>query len=55
MAKAYWVARVEVRDEEGFKPYAAANPAFSANLGDVMSFAAESRNAWKERAIRARW
>jgi uncharacterized protein (DUF1330 family) len=33
MAKAYWVARVEVRDEEGFKPYAAANPAIFHKFG----------------------
>jgi uncharacterized protein (DUF1330 family) len=33
MAKAYWVARVEVRDEEGFKPYAAANPAIFRKFG----------------------
>jgi len=26
MAKGYWIARVDVRDEEGYKPYAAANP-----------------------------
>ena len=33
MAKAYWVARVEVRDEEGYKPYAAANPAIFRKFG----------------------
>ena len=27
MAKGYWIARVDVNDEEGYKPYAAANPA----------------------------
>jgi len=26
MAKGYWIGRVDVRDEEGYKPYAAANP-----------------------------
>jgi uncharacterized protein (DUF1330 family) len=26
MAKGYWIARVDVRDEESYKPYAAANP-----------------------------
>ena len=25
MAKAYWIGRVEVNNEEGYKPYAAAN------------------------------
>jgi len=27
MAKGYWVARVDVNNEDGFKPYAAANAA----------------------------
>ena len=27
MAKAFWIGRVEVNNEEGYKPYAAANPA----------------------------
>jgi uncharacterized protein (DUF1330 family) len=27
MAKAYWIARVDVKNEEGYKPYALANPA----------------------------
>ena len=27
MAKAYWIGRVEVNNEAGYKPYAAANPA----------------------------
>jgi uncharacterized protein (DUF1330 family) len=26
MAKAYWIGRVDVHNEEGYKPYAAANP-----------------------------
>ena len=26
MAKAYWIGRVEVNNEEAYKPYAAANP-----------------------------
>jgi uncharacterized protein (DUF1330 family) len=26
MAKGYWIARVDVDNEEGYKPYAAANP-----------------------------
>ena len=33
MAKAYWVGRVEVNNEEGYKPYAAANPAIFKNFG----------------------
>ncbi len=26
MAKGYWIGRVDVHDEDGYKPYAAANP-----------------------------
>jgi len=26
MAKGYWIARVDVHNDEGYKPYAAANP-----------------------------
>ena len=33
MAKAYWVGRVEVNNEEGYKPYAAANPAIFKKFG----------------------
>ena len=29
MAKGYWVGRVDVSNDEGYKPYAAANPAIS--------------------------
>ena len=33
MAKAYWIGRVEVNNEEGYKPYAAANPAIFKKFG----------------------
>ncbi len=33
MAKAYWIARVDVNNEEGFKPYAAANAAIFKKFG----------------------
>jgi uncharacterized protein (DUF1330 family) len=33
MAKGYWVGRVEVSNEEGYKPYAAANPAIFKTFG----------------------
>src|SRR5688572_8524489 len=33
MAKGYWIARVEVNDEEGYKPYVAANPAIFRKYG----------------------
>ena len=33
MAKGYWVARVDVHDEEGYKAYAANNPAIFKKFG----------------------
>ena len=33
MAKGYWIARVDVRNEEAYKPYAAANPAIFKKYG----------------------
>jgi uncharacterized protein (DUF1330 family) len=33
MPKGYWIARVDVNDEEGYKPYAAANPAIFKRYG----------------------
>ena len=33
MAKGYWVGRVEVNNEEGYKPYATANPAIFKKFG----------------------
>jgi len=33
MAKAYWIARVDVHDEEGYKPYSLANPAIFKKFG----------------------
>ena len=33
MAKGYWIARVDVNDDEGYKPYAAANPAIFKKFG----------------------
>ena len=33
MAKAYWIARVDVHDEEGYKPYSAANRAIFGKFG----------------------
>ena len=33
MAKGYWIGRVEVHNEEGYKPYAAANPGIFKKFG----------------------
>jgi len=54
MAKGYWVARVDVNNEDGFKPYAEANQAIFKKFGgryvvrggkfDGMEGSARSRN-----------
>jgi uncharacterized protein (DUF1330 family) len=33
MPKTYWIGRVDVHNEEGYKPYAAANPAIFRKYG----------------------
>jgi len=33
MAKSYWIARVDVKNEEGYKPYVAANAAIFKKFG----------------------
>ena len=33
MAKGYWIGRIDVNDEEGYKPYAAANPPIFKKFG----------------------
>jgi len=33
MAKGYWVGRIDVSNDEGYKPYAAANPAIFKKFG----------------------
>jgi uncharacterized protein (DUF1330 family) len=33
MAKGYWIAHVDVQNDEGYKPYAAANPAIFKKFG----------------------
>ena len=33
MAKGYWIAHVDVTNDEGYKPYAAANPAIFKKFG----------------------
>jgi len=33
MAKGYWIARVDVHNEDGYKPYAAANAAIFRKFG----------------------
>ena len=33
MAKGYWIGRIDVKNEEGYKPYVAANPAIFKKFG----------------------
>jgi uncharacterized protein (DUF1330 family) len=33
MAKGYWIGHVDIHDEEGYKPYAAANPGIFKKFG----------------------
>jgi len=33
MARGYWIAQVDVKNDEGYKPYAAANPAIFRKFG----------------------
>src|SRR5512136_2287675 len=33
MAKGYWIARVDVHNDDGYKPYALANPAIFKKFG----------------------
>jgi uncharacterized protein (DUF1330 family) len=33
MAKGYWIGRVDVNNDEGYKPYAAANPGIFKKFG----------------------
>ena len=33
MARGYWIGRVDVHNEDGYKPYAAANPAIFKKFG----------------------
>jgi uncharacterized protein (DUF1330 family) len=54
MAKGYWIARVDVASDEGYKPYAAANPGIFKKFGgrfvirggmsETMEGTARSRN-----------
>jgi len=54
MAKGYWIGRVDVHSDEGYKPYAAANPAIFKKFGgryvirggtfEAVEGAARSRN-----------
>jgi hypothetical protein len=38
MAKGYWIGRVDVKNEEGFRPYVAANAAIFKKFGGHIAF-----------------
>jgi len=53
MPKAYWIAYVDVHNDEGYKPYAAANRRFFANSAAALSYAAVSSKPPRARAAPA--
>ena len=56
MAKGYWIARVDVNEEEAYKPYAVANPGiFRKYGGRFVVRGGESANARRAIAARATW
>ena len=55
MAKGYWIGRVEVNNEEGYKPYAAANPAIFKKFGGKFVVRGGKYEGAEGRAARATW
>ena len=55
MPKAYWIGRVDVHNEEGYKPYAAANPAIFRKYGGRFVVRAGKFECTKAAAGRAMW
>ena len=56
MAKGYWIARVDVHNDEGYKAYAAANPAIFKKFGGRFCRARwQVRRRSKATAARATW
>jgi uncharacterized protein (DUF1330 family) len=53
MAKGYWIAHVDVHNDEGYKPYAAANPAIFRKYAAVSLCAPASSNAGTAQADHA--
>jgi uncharacterized protein (DUF1330 family) len=45
MAKGYWIAHVDVHSDEGYKPYAAANPGIFKKFGGRFVVRAGKSNA----------
>ena len=50
MAKGYWIVRVDVKNVEGMKPYAAANPNGGSTLKVYMTVWLERQSGPVERA-----
>ena len=55
MAKGYWIGRVEVNNEEGYKPYAAANAAIFNKYGGRFVVRGGKYECPEGRAVRATW
>ena len=53
MAKGYWIGRVDVKNEEGYKPYAAANAAIFKKFGGRFVVRAGSLSARRAPPARA--
>ena len=52
MAKGYWIGRVDVHNDEGYKPNAAADMPPSSKIRRPLPRARGKLNAWKGRALR---
>ena len=52
MAKGYWIGRVDVKNEEAYKPYAAANPAIFKKFGGRFWYAVANSTLRKAIAVR---
>ena len=56
MAKGYWIGRVDVKNDEGYKPYAAANPAIFKKFGGrFVVRGGKFESAGRHAAARATW
>jgi len=55
MAKGYWIGRVDVKNDEGYKPYAAANAAIFKKFGGLSSCAPVNLNARRVPPVPAMW
>ena len=55
MAKGYWIGRVDVHNEDGYKPYAPANPAIFQKYGGRFVVRGGKFETWKAAVAPAMW